>query len=333
MPSSKSISNHLQKKIQIHITTGDVDGIGLEVTLKSIRQWEHKDNDLSLISPFEIQLLVWIHSDSLKEISTLYPFHKHISGTNVSEILSDEVAPVLFVVSDEPPAQWVENAARECMEAPQTRALVTAPLSKLTMKNSGFSDLGHTPLLARISGSGHLRMGFVGGHFSVLLHSDHIPLSRVASTVNVLEIEHTVRAAQEMRSVLGSTLPIGWLGVNPHSGEGGLIGEEDSKLSEILKRYPEIKNSLVPDATFHKEKVSQFSLIVANYHDQGLIPFKLVHGFDDGVHMTLNLPFVRTSVDHGTAKDIFGQNKANHRSMFRSIVFACRLLKVRNQNA
>jgi 4-hydroxy-L-threonine phosphate dehydrogenase PdxA len=119
------------------------------------------------------------------------------------------------------------------------------------------------------------------------------------------------------------------LGLNPHSGESGLIGkEEKSILIPTLRTIKDgsVVGPLVPDAAFRKENFSKFSVFVALYHDQGLIPFKLVHG-GNGAHVTLGLPFVRTSVDHGTAKDIFGKNVAESTSMEHAIRLAAEMVQ------
>jgi 4-hydroxythreonine-4-phosphate dehydrogenase len=115
------------------------------------------------------------------------------------------------------------------------------------------------------------------------------------------------------------------VGVNPHAGEQGLLGDEEALLRQLLGA--DVRGPLVPDAAFLPANWGLYSVYVCPYHDQGLIPFKLVHGFDSGVHMTLGLPFIRTSVDHGTAKDIFGKNKARAGSMKDAITTAIRLAK------
>jgi 4-hydroxythreonine-4-phosphate dehydrogenase len=122
-------------------------------------------------------------------------------------------------------------------------------------------------------------------------------------------------------------LPIGLLGLNPHAGDSGLIGqEEQTVISKAMKQLFElgipVVGPLVPDAAFQKENWGKYSTFVACYHDQGLIPFKSIHGFDSGVHLTLGLSLKRTSVDHGTAKDIFGKNKANPGSMVSALRWA-----------
>ena len=144
-----------------------------------------------------------------------------------------------------------------------------------------------------------------------------------------------VRAADELRKVLDKkqmSRPIAILGLNPHAGEQGLIGSVENRIhAKVLETAAEEKlnvdGPLVPDAAFFPKNWSKYSVFVANYHDQGLIPFKMTHGQESGVQVTMGLPFVRTSVDHGTAKDIFGKNKADPRSMLQALEWAIRLKK------
>ena len=121
------------------------------------------------------------------------------------------------------------------------------------------------------------------------------------------------------------------VGLNPHAGEKGLIGKFESEnlkpvLTQIKKKHS-VEGPLVPDAAFFDDNWKKYSTYVCLYHDQGLIPFKMVHGQDSGVHLTLGLPFIRTSVDHGTAKNIFGKNKANPNSMIEAVDWAIKLAK------
>ncbi|MEK6554999.1 MAG: 4-hydroxythreonine-4-phosphate dehydrogenase PdxA, partial [Bdellovibrionota bacterium] len=159
-----------------------------------------------------------------------------------------------------------------------------------------------------------------------------IPLASVSQNL----ISSKVLAAATLLTQFKSDLPklakkpLALVGLNPHSGEGGLIGNEEiSVLNPVLKSLNEkglkIEGPLVPDSAFLKTNWKKYSFFICPYHDQALIPFKMIHGQDMGVHMTLGLPFVRTSVDHGTAKDIFNKNKANPGSMIDAIKWAMQL--------
>jgi 4-hydroxythreonine-4-phosphate dehydrogenase len=214
-------------------------------------------------------------------------------------------------------------------------ALVTAPLSKTTIVKAGYKDLGHTEMLARISGQQNLFMGFLGSKFNVVLATGHKPLGQAVQAWQPEILQRAMAAANELRSILPARrrkLAIGLVGLNPHAGENGLIGEEELWMAKVARSTDKsilVEGPLVPDSAFLPHMWKKFSVYVSPYHDQGLIPFKLVHGFSQGVHLTLGVPFVRTSVDHGTAKDLFGRNKADSGSMTEALQTAIKLVKER----
>jgi 4-hydroxythreonine-4-phosphate dehydrogenase len=174
-------------------------------------------------------------------------------------------------------------------------------------------------------------MGFLGSHFSVVLGAGHTRLSKAPQDF-LKSLDQSVLAALQLRQVLPKTkrrLPIAVLGIDPHCGEAGLIGTADETLQKRIsllarKGFP-VVGPLVPDTAFQKANWKKYSVFLASNHDQGLIPFKLIHGFESGVHITLGIPILRTSVDHGTAKDLFGKNKAQSGSMKDAITTACKL--------
>jgi 4-hydroxy-L-threonine phosphate dehydrogenase PdxA len=240
--------------------------------------------------------------------------------------------PVLnFIVATDSPADWILNLAKICFDNSTTTALVTGPLSKTLIKDAGYSFIGHTEILAYVSKTKSLYMGFVGKYFNVILLTGHVPLNRVSKELkktdwkSVFEIIHSFRKGLPQRKK-----PVAMVGVNPHAGEKGMIsaGEEDYLLKQIKldKSGLNIQGPLVPDAAFLKANWGKYSVYLCPYHDQGLIPFKTIHGQDSGVHVTLGLPFVRTSVDHGTAKELFDKNLANPNSMKEALLLAERLL-------
>jgi 4-hydroxythreonine-4-phosphate dehydrogenase len=178
-------------------------------------------------------------------------------------------------------------------------------------------------------------MGFIGKYFSVVIATAHIPLSHVAAKINFKFLSDALLNTNSLRKLLPTAIkkrPIAVLGLNPHSGEESLMGNEEASIFPNLLQFARenkipMHGPIVPDAAFLKKNWSRYSVFLALYHDQGLIPFKTIHGQDSGVHITLGIPFIRTSVDHGTAKDIFGKNKANHRSMTEALEWAIKLSK------
>lgn len=314
---------------KIALTTGDSDGIGLEVTIKSL---------LALGPQKGIQFLLWREDTTLasKEIRKLDKKFKRITVDNLAEALKIDGDYLVDIASDLSPAHWVEETAKACLKN-HLHAMATAPLSKTRIKEAGFKDLGHTDILKRISRTKKVHMGFIGDKFSVVLATGHVPISQVSKHLSFSTLTDAISHADYLRQQLPAAYkkkPIGVLGLNPHAGEQGMIGQEELLMFPELPAWAKEKNiplegPLVPDAAFFPQNWKKYSVYVALYHDQGLIPFKMTHGQDSGVHMTLGIPFIRTSVDHGTAKDIFGQNKANPHSMIDAVRWAIKFARLK----
>ncbi len=311
---------------KILITTGDVDGIGLEVTLKA----------LSKIGPQKNIQFIFYKSDKVKTRLSKYVrnIFTFTSLNTLQEAISINDKNLIEISSLDSPARWVEAATHACL-AKNTHALVTGPLSKETIKQAGLKDIGHTGIFKRITKIKDLYMGFFGSEFNVVLVTDHIPFQSISTNLNALKIFTFIELTLKSIGSLNNK-KIAVLGLNPHSGENGIIGHEETQIFSDLKKLALKKNlafdgPLVPDAAFLKKNWSKYSAYIALYHDQGLIPFKMIHGQYSGVHVTLVLPFIRTSVDHGTAKDIFGKNKANPNSMIDAVKLAIKLARHKNR--
>ena len=301
--------------IQIHIVTGDIDGIGLEVSLKALKAIDVKK---------AVQFYLW--RDSKKHSFLENDFYSSFRVFRTNQFQEIKEADLVEICSSDAPMVWVKKASQICLENSKTCALVTAPLSKMQIKEDGFHFKGHTDMLKELSGCPFLFMCFLGEKFNVVLLTDHQPLNTVQITPSLLKkgIEQTLL----FRNKLSLTKPIGVLGINPHAGEEGILGNEEQNIfNSVLSQYSkeEVIGSLVPDTAFQPSNWNKYSFYLCAYHDQGLIPFKMAHP-QEGIQTTLGLPFVRTSVDHGTAKDIFGQNKANAISMKKAIETAISFL-------
>lgn len=318
----------VSKKVsRILITTGDPDGIGWEVTSKALHSLGPKP---------DVQFVYFRHTSGFqKKQPKLSRKFKHVVVTSLQEAILQPVnhKVAIEIRSSRSPAHWVEEATTSCMRG-DFQALVTAPLSKTLISAAGIKDIGHTEILARLTGHHDLFMGFIGKKFSVVLATGHKPLSRALESFSPRILSKSIDAAAQLRRLLSPPrrkLPLAVVGVNPHSGEGGLIGSDEEwmrqQIAGLNERYS-VEGPLVPDAAFLPQNWARYSVYICPYHDQGLIPFKMIHGFSSGVHLTLGLPFVRTSVDHGTAKEIFGKNKADAGSMKDAIVAAIRLSKL-----
>ncbi len=317
----------MKTPLRIAITTGDPDGIGTEITAKALAKMKPLPG---------VSFFLWRSPRmSKRDLAVIDRTFKRITVNSWPEALKVQPGShkeIIDINSNLPAPLWVEQAAL-ASHFGHLDAMVTAPLSKTLIASAGLTDLGHTGILKRVSKTKELFMGFIGDHFNVLLATGHMPIEDVTGALTEARLMKAVRAADALRKVLSKKQrprPIGLMGLNPHAGERGLIGSVESKIhAKVLEISSDerlnVEGPLVPDATFFKKNWAKYSVFVANYHDQGLIPFKMTHGQESGVHITMGLPFVRTSVDHGTAKDIFGKNKADPRSMLQALEWAIRL--------
>ena len=214
----------------------------------------------------------------------------------------------------------VRQAALDAL-AGQVRAVVTAPLNKEAMNAAGYRYPGHTEILAELAGGVPVRMMLANHELRTVLVSIHTPLRRAIEKLDRESILATIRLAHRHLVRGGSAAPrIAVAGLNPHAGEGGLMGREEIDIIEpaIAAARTEGIDATgphAPDTVFMRARgFAQFDVVVAMYHDQGLIPVKYL-GLEDGVNITVGLPFVRTSPDHGTAFDIAGRGVADTRSL------------------
>ncbi|MCB0391726.1 MAG: 4-hydroxythreonine-4-phosphate dehydrogenase PdxA [Bdellovibrionales bacterium] len=304
---------------RIYITTGDPDGIGLEVTAKALFK----------IGPQkEVQFVIFRSSYKAKKwIELIEKKFKRKEVNKFNSNLTTCSSTLIDVNSSEPAPLWFKQSIKLCLKNPHHK-IVTGPLSKASFYEANLKVMGHTGLLKSVTKKKNLFMAFKGQYFNVLLATDHVPLSIVSKKLSLEHLKKAVDAAKVFKASLSQKLahkPIAFVGLNPHAGDRGLIGKEELlKLTPFLEKFDkkEIIGPLVPDAAFLKENWNKYSLYICLYHDQGLIPFKAIHGQDSGAHITIGLPFTRVSVDHGTAKDIFNKNKANPSSMIEAIEYA-----------
>lgn len=208
------------------------------------------------------------------------------------------------------------------------RGLTTCPISKAALQGAGYPFPGHTEMLASLTGASSFAMMLAGARLKVTLVTIHRPLRQVPAGLSVegiCNLIHITHRALKIDFALERPR-IGVAGLNPHAGEGGLFGDEEAHLiAPAVARARELgiaaEGPFPPDTIFVKAASGSYDAVVCMYHDQGLIPFKLLH-FADGVNVTLGLPIVRTSVDHGTAYDIAGKGLADHRSLSEAVTLA-----------
>jgi 4-hydroxythreonine-4-phosphate dehydrogenase len=210
-------------------------------------------------------------------------------------------------------------------------ALVTAPISKEALNAAGYPFPGHTELLAHMTGSGDQVMMLAGPTLRVALVTTHLPLREVASALSKERIKRTIEiTAQGLKDYWGIQSPqLAVAGLNPHAGEGGIFGSEEQEvimpaIEECRRGGMAVYGPLSADSLFFHAASGRYDAVVSMYHDQGLIPLKLLH-FKDGVNITLGLPIIRTSVDHGTGYDIAGKGVADPTSLINAILLAAKM--------
>ncbi|MEW6674913.1 MAG: 4-hydroxythreonine-4-phosphate dehydrogenase PdxA [Nitrospirota bacterium] len=208
--------------------------------------------------------------------------------------------------------------------------IVTAPISKEALNMAGFKWPGHTEMLAELTDTKDYAMMLVGGHLRVILVTIHTSIRSVPAMITKKNVLKTIRLAEKACDMMSIKTPrIAVAGLNPHAGESGIFGDEEIKkiipaVGEAKKEGIPVSGPYPPDTIFHKAYKGDFDIVICMYHDQGLIPLKMI-AFDTGVNVTIGLPFIRTSPDHGTAYDIAWKGIANPSSMLEAIKLAARL--------
>ena len=207
-------------------------------------------------------------------------------------------------------------------------ALVTCPITKTGLKIAGSKFHGHTELIADQTGSHEFAMMLAGTRLKVVLVNIHIPLCQVAESLTIQNITQTIALTQDsLIHRFGIPFPkLAVAGLNPHAGEESMFGNEETTIigpavELAKKRGLNIEGPLPPDTVFYHAMNGKYDAVICMYHDQGLIPFKMIH-FKDGVNTTLGLPIIRTSVDHGTAYDIAWKGIADPTSLMEAIFMA-----------
>jgi 4-hydroxythreonine-4-phosphate dehydrogenase len=255
-----------------------------------------------------------------------------IPDRGIVDIPAEYVRPGIgSKASGEAAAQNILACFSACIQK-RLDAMVTAPLHKKFLQDAGYHFPGHTEFLAHLSGTAEFAMAFLTERLKVVLATIHLPLRAVVDSIDSSLISRKLKIILTEFPRLG--LPcrkIAVAGLNPHAGESGRLGSEDAEfiepaIQETQKAFPEskIEGPLPADTLFWRALNGEFDVVLAMYHDQGLAPIKVI-GFGESVNVTLGLPFVRTSVDHGTAFDIAGKGIAKPDSMLSAIRWAISL--------
>ena len=294
------------------ITMGDPLGIGPEIILKALPKYRAQI-DFRVFG--DSRLLAGLPPEELIEITQL-PSQPAPSAREAG------AAAVAYL-----------EAAMEAHARGEIQGLVTAPISKAHVQLAGFPFPGHTEYLAAKTGTEKFAMMMAGDKLRVTLVTIHRPLVEIPSSITLTNILKTIEITyQSLKNLFGIAKPrVAVCALNPHAGEGGLLGTEEKKviapaIAAAREKGYACEGPRVPDAVFYEAYRGQWDAVVCMYHDQGLIPFKMIH-FQDGVNVTLGLPLVRTSPDHGTAFDIAGKGLAESTSMESAIELAIDLVK------
>ena len=325
----------------IAIALGDPAGIGPEVALKAVAAERDIDaaryvfvGDEALVRSVNEELRLGLPIGAFADtgrISIVAPPGVSTASVALRTPHSPEAASAALA--------WLRHGAGLCLSG-EADALVTAPVNKESIINSGEAGfVGQTELLSSLAGTERTAMMLLGCDdrqrwLRVALATIHVPIVRVAQSLTRAKVGLAIELAARACADLG--LPrarVAVCGLNPHAGEGGKIGDEEiitiqPAVEAARARGLEVVGPLAADTLFHYAFRGDYDAVVAMYHDQGLVPLKMI-GFDTGVNWTLGLPFIRTSPDHGTAYDIAGKGIANPSSMISALRLAKQLVAQR----
>ncbi len=324
----------------VAITMGDPTGIGPEIIAMVLRQIDTQGgyrvvvvgDETAMARAFEILGSV----DCLRRVNNMESSHLLGSGPYflpVSRLLESEMqfgrpsAKAAAATID-----FIRQAATAA-KAGVVDAICTAPINKGFFKQAGLDFPGHTEFLQHLTGVDRTIMMLAGSSLRVSLVTIHSALAEVPHLLNVDRVAETInvtyRSLVEDFDIVRPRLAVA--GLNPHASDGGLFGDEEERIIvpavfHCREQGMDVCGPLSPDTVYYQAHQGEYDAVVSMYHDQGLIPFKLLH-FQDGVNVTLGLPIVRTSVDHGTAYDLAGTGKANPASLVAALNLAAGMVQ------
>ncbi len=317
------------ERLKIGISIGDFNGVGLEIILKTLGHKKVLDFCVPIL--YGSSKVVSYHKNivgSNLQFQTIKSVDKHFAGkVNIVSCWNENVTITLgkpSEISGKYAIQSLDAAANDLRDG-HLDALITAPINKHAMQLAGFSFPGHTEYLTNKFESEESLMFMVSDHLRVGLVTNHLPLGDVTAALTKEKIVRKLKIMNEsLKMDFGIERPsIAILGLNPHAGDQGLLGDEEEKLIRPVIIENKKKGMLVmgpfsADAFFGSGQYTKFDGVLAMYHDQGLIPFKAL-SFGKGVNFTAGLEGVRTSPDHGTAYDLAGKNQAEHSSFMNAL--------------
>ncbi|MFH0893412.1 MAG: 4-hydroxythreonine-4-phosphate dehydrogenase PdxA [Bacteroidota bacterium] len=331
-----------ENKIKVGITQGDINGIGFEVIIKTLADARILDLCTPII--YGASRVASYHRKAVDiadfAFNTIHNADEsHPRRINLVNIFDREVKVDLgesTVIAGEQSILAL-NAAIEDLKRGKINVLVTAPINKFNIQQAGFPFPGHTEYLAQQFGAQDHLMFLVHDKLRIGVATEHVALSKVPELLTTELILHKIRTMHlSLVKDFGIRKPrIAVLGLNPHAGDGGVMGNEEATIiAPAIKAATDEKilafGPYAPDGFFGVMQFDRFDGILAMYHDQGLIPFKTL-AFENGVNFTAGLPVIRTSPDHGTAYEIAGKNEASPNSFREALYLACNIYSNRTE--
>jgi len=331
-----SPKNH---KVRVGISIGDFNGIGPEIIMKSLQD--------KTITDFFTPIIfgsgkLFTYQKNIFKLNINFNYITETSQAqngkiNMLNLVKDNVNVELGKPTEDSTRMAIDSleTATEALMKNEIDVLVTAPINKDEMVKMGFKHTGHTSYFEEKFNKKGL-MFLVSHDLKVAVSTHHIPISQVAENISKEKIKKQIRALNQtlIEDFSISKPKIAILGLNPHSGDGGIIGNEEIEIiSPAIKEVSD--NGILAfgpfpaDSYFQPNKYKNFDAVLAMYHDQGLAPFKTL-AYEQGVNYTVGLPFIRTSPDHGVAYDIAGKNMADEQSFMEAIFTAIKIFKNRN---
>ncbi|RZJ31042.1 MAG: 4-hydroxythreonine-4-phosphate dehydrogenase PdxA, partial [Chryseobacterium sp.] len=327
-------------KIRVGISIGDFNGIGPEIILKSLKD--------KTITDFFTPVIfgsgkLFTYQKNVFKLQTNFNYINEAKEAQSGKInmvnLTKENSNIEFGVPTEESTKMAIdslNSATEALLSKEIDVLVTAPINKDEMMKYGFAHAGHTGYFEEKAGKKAV-MFMVSEHLKVAVSTHHIPVAEIAASITkenlTKQVKQLVATLKEDFCVEKPKIAV--LGLNPHAGDGGVIGKEEIEIIQpaIQDLFNEGIMAFGPypaDSFFQPEKYKAFDAVLAMYHDQGLAPFKTI-AYEEGVNYTAGLPFIRTSPDHGVAYDIAGKNIADETSFSEAIFTAIDIFKSRDE--
>jgi 4-hydroxythreonine-4-phosphate dehydrogenase len=321
------------------ITMGDPGGIGPEIIAKALAHAEVFDNSRPLVigerRALEAAIRITGRPLEVRTVEQPAEAGEHAGIVDLIDLANIDIERIgrsrVSAEVGRAAYEYLERATELALRD-EVGAIVTAPLNKEALSEAGWVGVGHTELLARFAGvpDKSVAMMLASKSLRVVHVSTHVSLRKAIELVTPERIVTAARLAGETaRDIVGRDPHLAVAGLNPHAGEHGLFGSEEQEfiepaIAQLRAEGWHVSGPMSPDTVFLRAAAGDFDTVIAMYHDQGHIPSKFA-GFDDTVNVTLGLPIVRTSVDHGTAYDIAGTGKANEANLLAAIDLAAQM--------